>query len=430
MPISIHRLTVLLAAVLLAAGCATNPVTGERELSLYGEDWERAVGEQHYAPLRQSQGGDFVLDPELVAYVQQVGQDVAAHSDRELPYEFHVLNSSVPNAWALPGGKISINRGLLTEMESEAELAAVLGHEVVHSAARHGAQAQSRAALAQGAVILGGVAVGVATEREDYAAVTMMAGMLGAQLITQRYSRNAEREADYYGTRYMHRAGYNPMGAVRLQESFVRLSEAREPGFMQGLFASHPPSPERVENNRRLADELGREGTTGEARYQRMIARIKELEPAYEAHDKGREALAEGDYDSALARADEALAMEDGEALFHALKGDALASQDRLDEAERAYSAALQRDSGWFYQHLRRGMVRERTGNHAGARADLEASIERLPTAQGHFHLGNVERDSGNRNRAIEQYRIAAQSEGEVGQRARQALSDMGAGQG
>lgn len=415
-----------LFALLLLAGCAVNPVTGQRELSFFDEGWELQVGQENYAPLRQSQGGDFVLDPELVAYVQGINQRVAEQADRDLPYEIEILNSSVPNAWALPGGKMAINRGLLTEMNSEAELASVLAHEVVHSAARHGAQAQSRAALAQGAVMIGGIAVGIATEREDYAAVAMLGGMLGAQLITQRYSRGAELEADRYGMLYMHRAGYNPEGAIRLQETFVRLSEGRDTGFMQGLFASHPPSQERVAANQRTADELGREGIVGEERYQRMIARLKNLEPAYKAHDDGRKALAESRYDEALAKANEAIALEDREAIFHALRGDALASQENYRDAERAYSNALQRDSSWFYQHLRRGMVRHELGNHNGARTDLQASIERLPTAQGHYFLGNVERATGNRNAAIENYRIAAQAQSEVGQRARQALTDMG----
>ncbi len=411
----------------LAAGCAVNPVTGDRELSFFDESWELQVGEEYYAPLRQSQGGDFVVDAELVSYIQEVGMRVATEADRELPYEFYVINSSVPNAWALPGGKMAINRGLLTEMGSEAELAAVLGHEVVHAAARHGAQAQSRGALLQGAVILGGVAVGVATDRQDYATVAMLGGMVGAQLITQRYSRRAELEADRFGMVYMHRAGYNPEGAVALQESFVRLSEGRDSGFMAGLFASHPPSRERVAANQRTADELGREGTIGEQRYRQMMVRLQAMEPAYKAHDEGRRALGRGEYDEALAKAEEALALDNREAIFHALKGDALASKSNYREAEQAYSAALQRDTGWFYQHLRRGMVREQLGNLDGARIDLQASIDRLPTAQGHYFLGNVERRAGNRQRAIENYRIAAQSSDETGERARRALQEMGA---
>ena len=124
---------------------------------------------------------------------------------------------------------------------------------MVHAAARHGATAQSRGALVQGAVILGGVAVGVATENEQYGAVAMLGGMLGAQLINQSYSRDAERQSDYYGTRYMHEAGYNPEGAVRLQESFVRLSEGRNPGFFEAFSLLTLPPPN---GSRPIADGL------------------------------------------------------------------------------------------------------------------------------------------------------------------------------
>ena len=413
-------------AALLAAGCAVNPVTGERNLSLVGEQWELQVGEQQYAPLRQSQGGDFTLDPELVDYVQQVGQRLAAESDRELPYEFAVINESVPNAWALPGGKISINRGLLTEMESEAELAAVLGHEIVHSAASHGAQNQSRGMLLQGAVLAGGIAVGAATDDERYTQVALLGGMVGAQLISQRYSRDAERESDLYGMRYMKRAGYNPRGAVELQETFLRISEGREQSAFSALFASHPPSRERLENNRKLLAELGDSGRIGRAEYQQKIARLERAQPAYETYDEGREALQDGDVETALERASRAIEIEPGEALFHSLKGDALAERGELADADLAYTQALARNQGWFYHYLRRGMVRAELNKNAQARRDLQASIERMPTASGHYYLGIVERDSGNRTAAVENFRIAAQSETPTGQRARQALQEMG----
>ena len=145
-----RTLQLILAAAALTfglGGCATNPVTGKSEISIISEAWELKTGKQQYAPARQSQGGDYLADEAVQAYVNEVGQKVAAVSDRKLPYEFSVINNGVPNAWALPGGKISINRGLLTELDSEAELAAVLGHEVVHSAARHGAKGVERGTI-------------------------------------------------------------------------------------------------------------------------------------------------------------------------------------------------------------------------------------------------------------------------------------------
>ena len=155
------RLT-LLALCAVLAGCGVNPVTGKKELQFVSEAQELQIGAQHYSPTRQSEGGDLTVLPELTAYVNGVGQKLAAVADRKLPYEFVVLNNSVPNAWALPGGKIAINRGLLTELQNEAELAAVLGHEIVHAAARHGAKAQERGTLMQAG--LAAATIGAAVE--------------------------------------------------------------------------------------------------------------------------------------------------------------------------------------------------------------------------------------------------------------------------
>ena len=149
----------LLLSFLVLAGCSVNPVTGKREMVLMSTAQEIEMGRQNYMPMQQSQGGKYDIDPALTTYVQRVGSKVAAQSGVDLPYEFVVLNNSVPNAWALPGGKIAINRGLLTELESEAELAAVLGHEAVHAAARHSAQQQSRAMIMQVGVL--GTAIGL-----------------------------------------------------------------------------------------------------------------------------------------------------------------------------------------------------------------------------------------------------------------------------
>src|SRR5688500_5880343 len=152
------RIISALLALCLASGCAVNPVTGRNQLSIVSEAQERQIGAEQYSPSQQSQGGQYETDPELTAYVSEVGQRLAAVSDRPLDYEFVVLNNGVPNAWALPGGKIAVNRGLLIELNNEAELAAVLGHEIVHAAAAHGAQAVTRGTLLQGAMVVGAIA--------------------------------------------------------------------------------------------------------------------------------------------------------------------------------------------------------------------------------------------------------------------------------
>ena len=148
-----HRLTLIVSGLLLAAlitGCAVNPVTGRNELSLLDETQEINLGTNQYGPTQQSQGGPYTADPELSEYVSKVGQRLARVSDRSLPYEFVIIDDSTPNAWALPGGKIGINRGLLVRLNSEAELAAVLSHEIVHAAARHSAKSIERGLLVDG----------------------------------------------------------------------------------------------------------------------------------------------------------------------------------------------------------------------------------------------------------------------------------------
>ncbi|HKX56168.1 MAG TPA: M48 family metalloprotease, partial [Xanthomonadales bacterium] len=197
------------------SGCAVNAVTGERNFQFYGEDWEQQVGAQMYAPLKQSQGGDLVLDPQLTAYVQSVGDRLASQARRkeQLDFEFSILNDSTPNAWALPGGKIVVNRGLLTELDSEAELAAVLGHEIVHADAAHGARAQSKGMLTQIGAVVSMVVLGSTVDNASAREIAMLVPQVGAQLLTQKYGRDAERESDEYGMLYMSEAGYDPQGA-------------------------------------------------------------------------------------------------------------------------------------------------------------------------------------------------------------------------
>lgn len=304
-------------------------------------------------------------------------QELTRHSHQpELPYEFVVLNNSVPNAWALPGGKIAINRGLLTVLENEAELAAVLGHEIVHAAARHSAQQMSRGQLVgAGAQILGALG-----QQSGYGQLAGAAAELGAGAWMARYSRGDELESDHYGIEYMVQAGYDPMGAVTLQEKFVALSQGREAGVLDTLFASHPPSQERVNANRAHAERLGRSGTLGEQRYQQRIARLKRSEAAYQAQDEAIKALNNQDPKKALAELDKAVAIEPNEGQFWELRGHAWQMQGYHAKAEQAFTTAIGKNPGYYRHHLARGLLRQEQNNRTGAREDLEVSFQLLPT--------------------------------------------------
>ena len=392
----------------MLAGCAVNPVTGERTLNFMSEDWERSVGVEQYAPLRQAQGGDFILDAELTTYFEGIGERLATHAKRDFDWEFHILNDSTPNAWALPGGKIVVNRGLLTEMDSEAELAAVLGHELVHADAAHGARAQSRGLLTQAGVVGGMLLLGSEVDNRSLQQIGALGIQLGARLATVSYGRDAERESDLYGMRYMSAAGYDPQGAVDLQKTFVKLSEGGDENWLSGLFASHPPSRERVENNQNTVASLPAGGEWGRERYQDKMAYLASLQPAYDAYDKGRKLLAEENTDEARKLAHRAIEHEPKEALFYGLLGDSHRLDKNYKLAERAYSDALKRDRGFYYYYLRRGQIRNQLERFADSREDLERSNELLPTAQANHLLGTIAQRSGDQQQAMQYFQAAA----------------------
>jgi predicted Zn-dependent protease len=413
-----YRPIALGAALGSIAACTINPVTGNRELALISPEQEIAIGQEQYGPSQQMQGGDYSLDPALTAYVRGVGQKLAAVSDRALPYEFVVLNNSVPNAWALPGGKIAVNRGLLPELHSEAELAAVLGHEIVHAAARHGALAMQRGLLL-GAVVS---VTQIAAQRGNFAGLAVGAASVGAQLISQRNSRENELEADLYGMHYMSRAGYDPSAAVTLQDTFVRLSQQNgDQGRLAALFASHPPSTERVQKNRETAAALPRGGDVGRERYEAAIATLRQRQPAYDAYDKGRAALADNKLVDAERLANEAAHLVPAEAQFRALLGDVAMEQKRYDEAVRHYADAITRNDRFFYYHLQKGLAHRQLRQWDPARAELERSVQLLPTADAYYALGAVAEQRGDRAAALAHYARAAESQGAAGLAAQDA---------
>lgn len=417
----------LLLVLCVLSACAVNPVTGERHLQFYGEDWEKQVGEQMYAPLKQSQGGDFILDPQLTTYVQSVGNRLADQARRaeQLDFEFSVLNDSSPNAWALPGGKIVINRGLLTALDSEAELAAVLGHEIVHADAAHGARAQSKGMLTQVGAMVSMVVLSSKVENAAAREIAMMVPGVGAQLLTQKYGRDAEREADHYGMLYMSEAGYDPQGAVELQKVFLKLSEDRNQDWLSGLFASHPPSQERVQNNIETARSLPATGETGRKRYQQQMVYLKRVQPAYDAYDAANKALSEDNLRDAQEQLDRALKIEPRESLFHALQGDIYASDDKFKPALQSYNKAISANSNLFYGYLRRGQLEYQHNRFNAAKPDLEKSLSLLPTAEAHYLLGMLDKKSSQTEAARQHFQAASQSNTATGQKARREFIRM-----
>lgn len=257
------RLLVVAAAL---TGCAVNPVTGERELALVSESQEIAIGKQGAEQVRQTMA--LVEDPELQAYVDRLGQQLAAASERpELPWSFGVIDDPTPNAFALPGGPIFVTRGLLALMDSEAELVTVLGHEIGHITARHSVAQMSRAQLAQLGLGLGMILVPEVRSLGDVAG-------LGLNLLMLKYGRDAERQADDLGFRYARSQGYD---VSEMADVFAALQQAGELAGQSPIpnwMASHPAPEERIEAVEERLQNLPAnqfESTVGRAEFLGML---------------------------------------------------------------------------------------------------------------------------------------------------------------
>ena len=255
----IRPMKILLAGLCLLslAGCAQNPVTGQQDFVMMSEAQEVAIGRRDDAVVRKQY--HVYPDKALQDYINRVGQRLAKDSDRpNLQYHFTVLDSPEVNAFALPGGYVYITRGILAYLNSEAELAAVLGHEIGHVAARHGVRQQSAAEAANIGLSIASIFVPEINTNVGY----NLSNLLGGALLSG-YGREHELEADRLGAKYMARADYDPQAMIKVlsllkeQEEFdavVAKQEGRQPNHYHGLFASHP------DNDTRLKQVVGEAG--------------------------------------------------------------------------------------------------------------------------------------------------------------------------
>lgn len=422
------------AAAVGLGGCATNPVTGRRQLMLMSSDDEIRLDRQH-APHQFSSDYGAMPDASLNAYIQEVGLSLAARTHRpHMPYTFRGVQASYLNAYAFPGGSIAVTRGLLLAMDNEAQLAALLGHELGHVNARHTAQRMTSAVLAQVVVI--GLAAAAAKKKEEYGGLVLGLGGIGAGLLLARYSRADERQADELGMRYAAAAGYPPSGMVELMDILRRESKSR-PNVLEQMFASHPMSEERFQTARRRAQEARFAEALGypdrRERYLDRLAGLRARKPAVEAIQRGDRELARKQPAAAAERYAAALAVapDDYEALLKLAKCRLL--EKRLGDALRLAETARQACPDEPHARHVRGFALLELRRYDAALADFMEYERRLagnPVTT--FFLGRAYDGLGRRSDAIAHYRkfLATGAEGDFADHARRRLTEWGVAPG
>lgn len=413
------------AALGVSAGCATNPVTGDRQLMFYSREDEIELDRQ-YAPHQISADYGAATDPRLHDYLGDLGHRLVACCDRpDMPYSFRCVNASYVNAYAFPGGHIATTRGILLMMENEAQLASVIGHEIAHICARHTSERMTKGLVITGALIGAGL---LADEFDkDLTPWVTGLGYVGSGLLLCRYSRDDERQADKIGMKYMAAAGFNPRGMAEVMDGF-RKQEKATPGLLDRLYATHPMSDDRYETaveraNANYPEQL--QLSTNRERYMDMTADLRRIRPAIEAIQKGDDATEDGNLDLALMYYGDALRVvpNDYEALLKTANCHIVRQQPRpavalVQRARQAYPGEPQA------LHLY-GMTQVMTGRFDEALdsfQEYEAALPGNPFLL--FYLGRSHEGLGHRPEAADLYRrfLSEGGEGKEAEHARMRL--------
>lgn len=291
----------------LAVGCAANPVTGKSQLMLVSESEEIRMDLQN-SPHQFSGDYGASQDQALNRYVEGVGKQIASVGHRpHMPYSFRVVNATYVNAYAFPGGSIAATRGVMLDLENEAELAGLLGHELGHVNARHTAERMSKGILTQ--AVVGSVAILAGTQGSVYGELASSLGQLGAGAFLAFYSRENERQADDLGMQYMVKTGYSPEGFIGLMDMLRSISK-HQPSAVELMFSTHPMSEERYRtavDTARQYDAYANPKALFRERYMDNTSRLRSMKGAIEAMQNGEKAMGQKKFGEAEAQFRKAL---------------------------------------------------------------------------------------------------------------------------
>jgi predicted Zn-dependent protease len=394
-----------LAAAGLATGCAVNPVTGKSQLMLVSEREELQIDRAH-SPHQFSSDYGITLDRGLNDYVNQTGQKMAPLTHRpQVPYSFSCVNAPYVNAYAFPGGSIACTRGILLDLDNEAELAALLGHELGHVNARHTAEQMSKSMLVSAAV--GGLSMIAASG--DKALGDLVSGItgIGAGALLAHYSRDNEREADSLGLAYMTRAQYNPGGMIGLME-MLQENSSKKPNALQLMFSTHPMSRERYANmleeaETRYGQDKGR--PVYRDRYMDRTARLRSIKPAIEALQDGDKAMSKRDLRGAEAKYRKALRVAPGDYAALVKMAECQAAQKKFNEAKRYSEQAQKVYPAEARAYIVSGFSRIVTKDYEGAYEEISMYEKRLPGNPNTAFLKGLSLEGmGRRDRAAREY--------------------------
>lgn len=396
-PIDGFKNYIYLVLIFFSVSCAINPVTGERELMLISEQQELQIGRDAVPSANWEFGGQYG-DTELKEYLGTIVKRLWSVSERsQLPFEFHVQNSSIPNAFALPG-YVAITRGLLSDLENEAQFAAVMGHEIGHVMARHTAQRLSRVTLQQLGLSIGAAAL----EGKGGSDALLTVGAIGSSLLLLSYDRDQELQADRLGVKYMSQIGYDPHEALNahqilersVDDYLKRLGKSpREDNFISNLLSTHPRKEVRLSEIQAMINALPPYKIKGDGKFSKQFEQetgdISEVNKIYHIHDKAEYYYQQGKYARAEETLVRAIELMDSEAPFYNLLGFIKLQQKNYPEADKAFNTALSMNPEYQPAIYGFGLLRYFEEKYSEAVNAFQDSLKLYPDhMSSHFGLG------------------------------------------
>ncbi len=378
-----------------------DPLTGKKVYTLISPKEEIEIG-QMYIPLAVNSNYGQYPDKEVRKYIQKIGNKIAKVVPRKLPYKFFIVNSGEVNAFALPGGGIFVNRGLILVLNNESELAGIIGHELGHVNARHHVKFLEKQ---YGINLLLNI-LSVFVANKDYGDLVINIGKIGAQLLTLKYSREQESQADELGVRFAYEAGYDPRGLLETFKIFEKIGKTHAPEWL----LTHPLPKNRYQHVLKLIKkyDLNKPLIKDTKEFHRIKNKIIKTKKSYDLLKKAEKEINEKNPYGALTILNEALKIYPENNAALAVRSIIYADLEKYKKSLKDAEKAIKIDNLYFLPHLVAGFDLLKLKRFQESIKILEKAKKLIPSFPDTYYFLGLDYESiGNKEKAIQNYRTA-----------------------
>jgi predicted Zn-dependent protease len=369
--------------------------------TLIPEEKEIELGKL-YTPSSIDEFEGLYPEEEIQNYVNNVGLKIAKVAERKVPYKFYVVNSGIINAFALPGGPVVITRGLLLQLDNESQLAGVLAHELGHINARHHVKFLEKQLALSMLLQIGSLLV----PQDLTGEILLQLGQVSASLLTLKFSRDQEREADKYGFLYAFEAGYSPQGMIEVFEKFKKMEKKRPPEWL----STHPLPESRIKEVKEYIATFRPTGILikDTQKFQEIRNLILQTKESYDYVENGKKAYKDGKKEEAKNLFERALQLypKNTVALIYLAKLEM--EEGNLNKAKEYSEHSLKYDPNFFTANIISGIINFKLKNYESALKFFEKGKSLIPfNGISYYYAGRTYEEKGNFNLALKNYEKA-----------------------